>query len=125
MLKILLVGGKSVALSELELMLKDIDDIELSHAESGEAALEMISEIEANLVITDENLSDMTGLEFAQRLITLSPMTNCVAISSLSEKDFHEASEGLGLMDHLPVHPDKKDVDKLMENLQYIKSLTS
>lgn len=125
MLKLLLVVSKNGTLSKLESILNDYDDIELSYAESGETALGMLSEKEIDLVVTDEELSDMTGLEFAQRLITQSPMTNCVAISSLSEKDFHEASEGLGLMSHLPVHPDNEAVEKLMENLRYIKGYTS
>ncbi len=120
MLKLLLVGDKNEALSGLESILKDYDDIELNYAGSGESALEVIDK-SIDLVVTDENLSDMTGLEFAKRLIKTSPMTNCVSVSSLSEEEFHEASEGFGLMDHLPVHAQKEDVEKLIKNLRFIK----
>ncbi len=124
MLNLLLVGDKKTALSGLESILKGYDDIELSYAESGKSALEIIDK-EIDLVVTDEQLSDMTGLEFAKKLVTKNPMINCVAFSSLSEEDFHEASEGLGLMDHLPLEPAKEHVEKLLEGLRFIKSYTA
>jgi CheY-like chemotaxis protein len=121
MLKILLASPDQDSLSEFASALKEHDDVELFTAESGEKALAMVSEIVVDLVATDEELGDMTGLVFARRLISLNPMINCALISHLEPERFHEVSEGLGLMDQLPVRPRKEDAEKLLWNLRLIK----
>ena len=64
-----------------------------------------ITEQSFDLVVTDEHLGDMTGLEFIEKMISKRPMVNCAAITSLLPADFHEASEGLGILMPLPVMP--------------------
>ncbi len=76
------------------------------------------------MVITAEDLSDIKGLECIRKLISLNPMINCTAISSLSHKDFHEASEGLGVLMQLPERPNRKSASKLLEHLKTILNLT-
>ena len=49
----------------------------------------------------------MTNLEFAGKLIKLNPMINCASVSSLPSNEFHEASEGLGMMCQLSFPPGK------------------
>jgi hypothetical protein len=51
-------------------------------------------------------------------------MINCAAISSLSHKDFHEASEGLGVLMQLPESPGRDDAAKLLEHLKTILNFT-
>jgi hypothetical protein len=46
-------------------------------------------------------------------------------VSSLSQKDFHEASEGLGLLMQLPVRPKKAHAEDLVKHLRSIQDLTS
>lgn len=122
MLKLLLVSNNIESFPEFGSALKE-NDTEMFCAESGETALKMVKDNAIDLVITDKEIGDMSGLAFVKKLISISPMTNCVAISSLPEKDFHEASEGLGLMDHLPVNPGKSDAEVLLQNLRRIKGL--
>ena len=74
-------------------------------------------------MVTDERLGDMTGLEFAGRLLSVNPIINCAPVSRLSPEDFHEVSEGLGLMAQLPVQPSKEDAEKLLQRLRNLKSL--
>lgn len=121
MLKMLLVSSDEKSLLELASALKKYDDVELLTAESGGKALAMVSENAVDLVVTDEKLDDMTGLEFAGRLISLNPMINCACVSGLGPENFHEVSEGLGLMDQLPIHPGTKDADRLLRDLRFIK----
>ena len=123
MLKLLIVSNNIDNLSEFISSLKENDINEILSAKTCDAALKMIKDNAIDLVITDKEIGDMSGLAFVKKLISISPMTNCVAISSLPEKDFHEASEGLGLMDHLPVNPGKSDAEKLLKNLRCIKGL--
>jgi len=124
MLKLLLVSPDENSLSGLASALKEHKDVEICWADSGERALDIVSETAIDLVVIDENLGDMTNLEFAGRLLSLNPMINSVSVSSLSSKKFHEISEGLGLMDQLPIQPGQKDAEKLLQNLRHIKGLT-
>ena len=121
MMKLLLVSPDKSSLSELASALKEHDDVELLTTESGEKALAMVSESAVDLVVTDEELGDMTGLEFARRLISLNPMINCATVSGLEPERFHEVSEGLGLMNQLPTRPGKEDAERLLRNLRLIK----
>ena len=125
MLKLLFVSNRIESISEFVSALKENDKNELLYTESGETALKLIKDSAIDLVITDEEVGDMSGLDFARRLISSSPMTNCAAISSLSEKEFHEESEGLGLMNHLPLNPGRSDAEKILKDLRLIKGLES
>ncbi|MBL7113784.1 MAG: response regulator [Bacteroidales bacterium] len=98
---------------------------EIFRANSGNEALDMIANKTINLVISDESLGDMTGLEFAEKLISLNPMVDCAVVSSLSSKDYHEASEGLGLMMQLPVQPEKRHLEQLLLQVNKIIQMTS
>jgi DNA-binding response OmpR family regulator len=123
MLKILLVSHDDASLFELISVLKEDDDIEFLRAESGNSALEIIKADTVDLVITDEEVGDMSGLVFAKKLITANPMINCVALSSLPGQEFHEVSEGLGLMTSLSNRPGREEAEGLLRNLRIIKSL--
>ena len=125
MLKLLLISNNEESFRQLDSVLRENKDIEVFYAESGETALNMIKDSAFDLVITDEEVGDMSGLAFSKKLITTNPLINCVAVSSLSNEDFHEASEGLGLMTNLPVQPGRKEAEELLKNLRLIKGLES
>ena len=124
MFKLLLVSPDRASLSGLASILAEHGDVDLSWAYSGEQALDIASEMEIDLAVTDERLGDMTGLEFANRLLSVNPRIHCAAVSSLPQKNFHDISEGLGLLSQLPVHPGKEDAEKLIECLRYLKNLS-
>jgi CheY-like chemotaxis protein len=125
MLKLLLVSPDKDSLSGLASALEKDDDVDLSWAESGARALEIISDTVVDLVVTDERLGDMTGIEFARRLLLVNPMINCASVSPLSPKDFHEASEGLGLLAQLPIRPGEEDAKDLLQCLKNLKNLAA
>jgi len=121
MLKILVASPDELSLSIFASVMEESDDVELSWVESGKTALEVVSETAFDLVVADEKLGDMTGLDFAEKLIAINPMVNCAAVSSLSGKEFHEASEGLGLLEQLPVNPSKEHAETLLKTLRQLK----
>ena len=100
-------------MSALEAGLED-NKVQVTWAESGSYALSMLAERDFDLVVTDEDLGDMTGLELIKTVVTQKPMVNCAAISSLSPDDFHEASEGLGILMQLPVNPGYEYAEALL-----------
>jgi CheY-like chemotaxis protein len=122
MLKLLLVSPNKASLSGLASALAEHGDVDLSWAESGEKALDIASDTAIDLVVTDERLGDMTGLEFAGRLLSVNPIINCASVSHLSPENFHEVSEGLGLMAQLPIQPSKEDAEELLQHLRHLKS---
>jgi CheY-like chemotaxis protein len=123
MLKLLLASKNTDSFSDFTSALKENGSNEVLYAGSGEEALKMVKVNAIDLVITDEELADMSGLEFVRRLISVNPFINCAAISHLPEKEFHEASEGLGIMNHLPLKPVSADAEELLKNLKLIKGL--
>jgi len=123
MIKILLVTFESEPFSEFAWVLKQKDDVELSWAANGQEALETISDNPVDLVIVNENIGDMTGIEFMKKLLPINPMINCAAVSPLPSEEFHEASEGLGVLVQLPVAPGKLDAKNLLKRLDDLKNL--
>jgi two-component SAPR family response regulator len=124
MIRLLLVTPYKKSLFELASVMEKNDDVELTWTESGKKALDMLSETSVDLVVTNEELGDMTGLEFANKLLRVNPMINCAVLSPLPSDEFHEASEGLGVFAQLPLRPVKEDAEKLLKHLKNLKNLT-
>jgi len=123
MIKILLVTSEREPFSEFAKMLKQKDGVELSWASTGQEALEAISDNPVDLVIVNENIGNMTGIEFMKKLLPINPMINCAAVSPLPPEEFHEASEGLGVLVQLPVSPGTPDAENLLKRLYDLKNL--
>ena len=123
MFKVLLVTPDQADLKTLASAFEQYKNVQMSWAASGNQALNKASEAPVELVVTDEDLGDMTGLQLAEKLLKINPMINCAIVSPLSAEAFHEASEGLGILAHLPVKPDKKQAEKLLNKLKKLKGL--
>ena len=119
----LFIGPDKTVFKELEIVFRE-NKFNIEWSGSGENALEMISEDGFHIVITDENLSDMTGIQLIRKLIEINPMINCAAISSLPHDEYHELSEGLGLIMQLPTQPTQEDGQELFKRLNSILNLT-
>ena len=120
----LLVSDRNAPLSELAETLENLS-IRVVWAERGDRGLSMLPGDAFDLIIADEELPDMTGLQFAKKLISINPMIPCAVVSSLSREDFHEASEGMGLLMQLPVRPKRVHAEDLVKHLRSIQDLTS
>jgi len=125
MIKLLLVTTDKEPFRDFMLALTKNDDVELSRAATGQEALAILSENPVDLVIVDDSVGDMTGIEFMKKLLSINPMINCAAVSPLPHEAFHEASEGLGVLAQLPVSPGKPDAEKLLKLLNDLKILLS
>lgn len=123
MIKILLVTSEREPFSEFAKILTKKDDVELSWAVTGQEALEAVSDNPVDLVIVNENIGNMTGIELMKKLLPINPMINCAAVSPLAPEEFHEASEGLGVLMQLPFLPGKLDAENLLKRLNDLKNL--
>jgi CheY-like chemotaxis protein len=123
MLRLLLVSRDKDSLSGLSSALEANKDVTLEISTSGEKALAMLSARAVDLVVADEDLGDMTGLELARSLLKINPMINCAIVSSLPHNEFHEVSEGLGIMSQLPKKPGVTDAEKLIQTLKQIMGM--
>jgi CheY-like chemotaxis protein len=120
MIKALMVCADRNSLADFASALEKSDELDVSWAESGSSALEVVSGSAFDLAVIDDTLEDMTGIEFAENLVKQNPMINCAAVSRLSSEDFHEETEGLGLLMQLPPAPGEAEADKLLGHLKQI-----
>jgi len=120
MIRLLIVSSDKHAFADLTLFLKKKADIDISWAENGGTALNMIAKNPFDLAIAVDQLPDMTGLGFIKKLVTINPMINSALVSKLSHDKFHEQTEGLGILAQLPKKPDEKHAKDLLEQLKKI-----
>ncbi|MFO7963687.1 MAG: NifB/NifX family molybdenum-iron cluster-binding protein [Desulfobacterales bacterium] len=120
MISILVVSPKRDFFSELSSQTLNRKDVLVSRVSTGEKALVMVSGHPYSLVVVDEKLPDMAGLEFVEKTVATNPMINSALVSRLSGGKFHEASEGLGILMQLPPEPDAGHAKDLITRLESI-----
>jgi len=92
--------------------------------ESGGAALDMLLKKQVDLVIVDDTLKDMSGLDLARQIAVKNPLAAVALVSPLSAEAFHEATEGLGLLAQLPSQPKRSDARVLLEKFARVVQMT-
>ena len=120
MYKLLFVGSGVDTFAKMINALQADDRVVFSQAGSGKDALGELQKEPVHLVVAEEQLPDMSGLAFAEKLVVQNPMVNCALVSSLDADDFHEASEGLGILAKLPPEPDEAQAEDLLQKLESI-----
>ena len=73
-----------------------------------------------DVVIVDEQLDDMSGIAFVKQLVKINPLVNTAIVGTLADHDFHEATEGLGVLMQLPADPGEKEARTLLGILEKI-----
>ncbi len=125
MLRLLIVTTNRDALKDLRLSIEKHDEVELFWSGSGKDALRVINDTPPNLVISDEKLEDMSGLELVSKSLAINFTVNFAVISALSSEEFHEKSEGLGVLMQLPPNPGAEHAELLLDQLKQILALSS
>ncbi len=123
MYKLLLVTRDKNSFSAIASAFVSYGDVELLWADSGSAVLDLISNAPVDLVVADEDCGDMSGLDLAFKMLSVNPMINCAVLSALTHDDFHEASEGLGLLAQLSLQPDAEQAEDLLLRLKKINNI--
>ncbi len=123
MMSILLVGNDPGALADFAIELSKDEGIKVKTVTSGIEAWGILGSSKIDVVVTDEQLADGSALPFVLELTRQHPLINCAMVSTLSPKDFHEATEGLGIFMQLPVAPGAEEAVKMMQLLESIDAL--
>ncbi len=103
--------------------LRQGQEADVVSAADGKAGLEGLKTTSIDLVIVDARLDDMTGIDFVKQVVKVNPLVNTVVVSDLSAEDFHEATEGLGVLLQLPRQPQAGDAERLLAVLAKIAGL--
>ena len=123
MLRIVLATARPQALEAFAAALSSNPEVQVQFAPSGAAALDATRTAVPQLVIIDKGLSDAEPLELVQKLLMANAMVNTAVVSPLSEDEFHEASEGLGVLVRLPEDPGAAEAADLLNKLQTVLGL--
>ena len=93
---------------------------EVCEKRSVEEALSCAGEERPGLAVIDTAVGGVPSYEIARRIIERSVFTNLVLVSDLDEKEFHEQSEGLGVLTAIPENPGKDHALKVMGMVEQI-----
>ena len=122
-LKIMLAGKAQERLAPLVAGLMNATDAELYQAKSESDVMNLLTTRAIELVVLDEELADVAGLQMARRLAEKMPFVNCVLISSLAADEFHEQTEGLGVLMQLPSPPAAGDAETMLFHFNVIRAM--
>ena len=98
-------------------------DVELIPVATGAAGLAQLKGNPLDLVIVDEQLDDMSSIEFVKQLVKVNPLANTAIVGSLADEVFHEVTEGLGVLMQLPAQPTEQDAEALLAVMAKISGL--
>ena len=114
---IVIVSGRTDQLAEFIETLQKDGDVTLRLATSCDDAVRMSTDLQPALMVVDEHVGEVPGLDLVRRLVEVNPFVNTAVLSALNDEDFHHRSEGLGLLAGLPVRPGPEDARRLIRRL--------
>ena len=100
-------------------------EVRIEQVSSGVEALDAVRTDPPHLVIIDSALPDTESLSLVKDLLMANAMVNTAVVSPLSDQEFHESSEGLGILAVLPLAPGKSDAAELLRKLKQVLGLTN
>lgn len=119
---ILLITSRSAPLKEFVQALDQHEKITVITAESIQEAVLAVEKQSPILVVADDQVCGLTGLDIVRRLIEINAFIQTAVISELDDHEFHTRSEGLGILLKLPLIPGKNDVRKLIKRLEQVST---
>ena len=120
MLHIVLATARPNAMQAFAEALSSNPEVNLQRVVSGAETLEAVRTAAPHLVIIDADLPDTAPLALVQKLLMVNAMVHTAVVSPLSDEEFHEASEGLGILGRLPTEPGMTDASELLHKLRTV-----
>ncbi len=122
MLHILLVTARRELIHSFAEALSSDPDVRLEQVTSRAEALSMVRTECPHLVIIDSGIPDTDSLDLVREIISANAMVNTAVVSPLSDAEFHEAAEGLGILCQLPPDSGPGEADGLLKKLRSVLS---
>lgn len=122
MLNIVLVTARPEVFQPFVEGLSADPEVRLDHVPSASEALSIVYATTPDLVIVDSHLRDTDSLDLVRGMIRVNAMVNTAVASHLSDEDFHEKTEGLGILSRLPLEPGKAEARELLDKLRAVVS---
>ncbi|GEM_PF-501232 len=100
-----------------------IPEIALNMVASEAEVLRAARELSPGLVIIDQQIFGVgNGLELVRNLLAVDARINTTMITTMSDNEWHERSEGLGMLPPLPDPPTAADAKALLERVGWCNS---
>jgi len=117
MLNIILVSSRQKTLKPFINALQSDQEVRFDLLNSPAAVLDQVRRQAPHLVIIDDHLEKMVPHDLAMELLRINALVNIAMVSSMDEEEFHEATEGLGLLPRLPSPPGADEAAVLLGRL--------
>ena len=118
MIKIVVVAPESARFSALVDRLELNPQVHIGWAKTCDEAIKIAFTSTPALMIIDAQLDDKSGLDTARELIVVNAGINMALVSDLSAGEFHNASEGLGILAQLPLNPGISEAELLLNLIE-------
>jgi DNA-binding response OmpR family regulator len=120
MLRILLATTRPERFRSFAEALSSDPQVHMDQVGSGADAVSGVRTASPHLVIIDHELPDIKPLSLVTELLMVNAMVSTAMVSPLSEQEFHEAAEGLGILARLPLDPGRSDAVDLLQKLREV-----
>jgi DNA-binding NtrC family response regulator len=121
--KILLITSRP---DQLKSFIHALDrDREIVTVESIQETVKAIEKSTPALVIVDDQVLGVAGLDIVRHLISVNAFIQTAVLSALDQQEFHEQSEGLGILSKLPLVPKEEEAQKLIKQLRQVTTSLS
>lgn len=114
-MSILLLTPRAAALAAFAEALGQGCGLPVNLAATWDEALAMVKAAPPAFAVLDQGLAAGEPLALATKFVMVNAMVNLAVVSSLGEEEFHEASEGLGILAPVPENPTAADGAALAE----------
>jgi DNA-binding NtrC family response regulator len=118
--KILLLTSRPDQLKTFIHALDQDREIVIATVESIQETVRAIEKSVPALVIVDHQVLGVSGLDIVRHLINVNAFIQTAVLSELDQKEFHERSEGLGILSKLPLIPKEEEARKLIRRLRQV-----
>ncbi len=122
-MNILLVYNKKDSLKQLQEALEKEEGLNIHTASTIEQAVKLVGDGAVEVAVLDEEINGQSCIDGANALVKANALVNCALVSKLDGHDFHEATEGLGILMPLTSPPTAEDAANLLEKLKKIGAL--
>lgn len=120
--RILFVTSRPSQLKEFSDVFSLDNKLSVFSVESSKEAIVAVKDMRPVLVVVDDQVRGVGGLDIIRRLIEENAFIQTAAISDLTDQEFHNRSEGLGILTQLPLVPGRDDALRLIDQLKQVAS---